>query len=99
MFTEGKVQMEIDLSSHINVPGQYTLKVNPEGETGITIDDPDLFYEGNRALKEFVTVSGNRININQTAQLTDKSNIKVQFFIVSDTPTKGSIVFQPATIY
>ena len=99
MFKEDKVQMEIDLSNYINVPGQYTLNVFPESETEFTIDDPALYYEGNRALDEFLVVTGNKININQTAQITDKSNIKVQFFIESDTPTKGRIEFKPALIY
>ena len=39
MFTDGKVQMEIDLSNRINVPGQYTLKVVSEDEAELTIDD------------------------------------------------------------
>ena len=99
MFKDGKVQVEIDLSAHMNVPGQYTLQVIPEGETELYINEPSLFYQGNRALDEFAVVSGNKININQTAQITDKSKIKIQFFVESDTPIKGRIEFQPALIY
>ena len=99
MFKNGKVQVEVELSNNINVPGQYTLLVIPDEETDIKIDNPEIYYQGTRALDEFVVVSENKININQTAQITDKSKIIVKFSIESNIPHNGKVEFQPAVIY
>ncbi len=99
MFKNGKVQVEVELSNNINVSGQYKLLVIPDEETDIKIDNPEIYYQGTRALDEFVVVSENKTNINQTAQITDKSKIIVKFSIESNIPHNGKVEFQPAVIY
>lgn len=99
MFQNDKVQVEVELSNNINVPGQYTLLVIPDEEIDIKIGNPEIYYQGTRALDEFVVVSENKININQTAQITDKSKIIVKFSIESNISHNGKVEFQPAVIY
>lgn len=99
MFSQGKVDIELDLSEKINVPGQYTLSLVPGEDTEVIIKNPEMYYQGTRAMDEFLTVSGNKININQTAQVTGNSKITIKFSIETEVPCEGKVQFRPALIY
>ncbi|MCK5701492.1 MAG: alpha-L-fucosidase, partial [Cyclobacteriaceae bacterium] len=95
-----EVKIELDLTGKINLPGQFTVKIVSENtDTKVTISDVKLFYEGNPALDKFTSVSGDEININRTAQVTDESKIIVYFNLKCKADCKGKIDFRPALIY
>ena len=63
------------------------------------IDGAKMFYNGNEAMKEFVKTDGNNIFINQTAQITDNSNLCVEFSIIFEHPCNGKVEFKPQLIH
>lgn len=95
-----KLRIDIDLSGKIKVPGQYSLQIVPDSSnTKIQISQIKLYYNGHPALDKFVTVNGNTININRTAQITDESKITVMLKIECPANEKGIINFRPGLIY
>ncbi len=100
IFVSGKAKMEVDLSNLINLPGQYIVKVIPDdSNTQITLSDAQVYYNGAKALQEFVTISGQSINVNRTAIITDQSSSVLTFTIESKTPSNGKITFSAAFVY
>jgi alpha-L-fucosidase len=98
--TKENKAIEIDLTGKIKMPGQFTVKVEPENaDTKIKIENIELIYDGRVVLKSFTTVKGNEININRTAQVTDESKISLRFTLKSKTECRGKILFKPALIY
>ena len=92
--------IEIDLSGKIKMPGQFTVKVESENrDMKFKISNIELIYDGRAALKDFVTVKGNEININRTSQVTAESKISLRFRLKSKTECRGKIQFKPALIY
>lgn len=98
MFADGMTKVEIDLSEKINLPGQYTVKVIPDG-VKIELTEARIHYEGRKALDEFVKISGNEISINRTAQVTNESSSVLFITIRSEEASQGKIAFKPALIY
>ena len=82
------------------MPGQYTVKIVPDS-TGMIIDisEVKMYYDGQGVLDEFVSISGNEISINRTAQVTDESKITLQIKLDCEKPCQGDIMFRPALIY
>ena len=93
------LHLKVDLSEKINVPGQYILSVVPEGKEQFEISNADIFYNGSKAMKEFITIEGYKIHVNQTAQITSKNNLLVVLTIHFDEPCKGNIEFTPELIH
>ncbi|MCD6225340.1 MAG: alpha-L-fucosidase [Deltaproteobacteria bacterium] len=92
--------LEINLTGKIKMPGQFIVKVEPEkADIKFKISNVELIYDGQVALKNFVTVKGNEININRTAQVTGESRISLRFMLKSVTEFRGKILFKPALIY
>lgn len=99
-FTGDKAEFKIDLSININLPGQYSIQLLPENEkTKIKIEKAEIYYEGSKALDEFITIKGNTININRTAMVTDESSSVLLLRLKSAHPGKGKVEFRPAIIY
>lgn len=100
-FDAGKnVDIEVNLTGKIKIPGQFMIKLD-NGEDGeiINITHVALIYDGRRVLDDFITVSGNVININRTAQVTDESTINLVLSIGEGAAGTGHILFKPALIY
>ncbi len=93
------MSLKIELSSHIKLPGQYTLKLSHGDNCMIDIQDADIYYEGRKALAEFVSISGNEIHINRTAQVTGESSSVLHIRFRSDEGCSGVIQFRPSLIY
>jgi len=90
----------LDISGKIKLPGQYTIRIDTEGQDiKIRISELELLYDGNQALDKFVSVSGNEIKINRTAQVTEESRITLIFSLISKKKFKGEIQFRPSFIY
>ncbi len=99
-FTGGRAEFKIDLSKNINLPGQYSVQMIPENEkTKIKIEKAEIYYEGRKALDEFITIKGNTININRTAMVTDESSSVLLLRLKSAHPGNGKVEFRPAIIY
>ncbi len=91
---------KIDLSKKINIPGQFTVKLDPENpNTGIEIAKAEIYYEGHKALDEFLTIKGSELNINRTAMVTDESSSVLHLTIKCLEPCNGTVEFRPAIIY
>jgi len=94
------IKVELDLSGKIKLPGQYTVKVEPDNaDVKIMISAVKLFYDGHLTLDKFTSVSGNEININRTAQVTEESKITLTFRLADKKTCEGSISFRPSLIY
>lgn len=99
-FAGGRVEFKIDLSKDINLPGQYSIQLIPDNEkTKIKIEKAQIYYEGRKALDEFITIKGNDININRTAMVTDESSSVLLLRLKSAHPGNGKVKFRPALIY
>ena len=59
----------------------------------------EIYYEGRKALDEFVHVSGNEISINRTAMVTKESRSILLLSIKCDKKCSGKFLFKPAMIY
>ena len=70
-----------------------------KGDLKIEIVHAEIHYEGRKALDEFVNISGNSININRTAQVTDESSSVLYLHVKCGEPSNGKIDFRPAFIY
>ena len=93
-------EINLDLSKKINEPGQYFVKIetnNPKDK--IKIESVQLYYEGVRALDEYLKVENNQISINRTAQVTTESSSVIKFKIKTIKAVKGTILFRPAMVY
>jgi len=90
-----EIKLKMVLSDVIHVPGQYTLTVEPGSETDVVIKSAEMFYNGNKAMKEFVTVSDNKVSLNQTAQITGKDKMHVEIAISLGETCDGKIMFKP----
>ena len=94
-----EIELKVSLNDKINVPGQYILLVAPELTEKFEILNADMFYNGNKALKEFVNLDGAKVYINQTAQITDKSDLYVKLKIRLNVPCDGTIEFTSNLIH
>lgn len=95
----GKIQLKVELNDKINVPGQYVLTLKPELEVETKIVQASMFYGGNMAMKEFVKIDGLKVLLNQTAQITDKSDLHVILDIQFKEATAGKVEFLPQLIH
>jgi len=94
------VKLDIDLSGKIKLPGQYTVKIKPGiADMKVKISEVQLFYDGHQAMDKFISVSGNEININRTAQVTGESQISLIFKLKCSNSCDGKISFRPSLIY
>lgn len=100
MFVGDTLKISIDLSKKINIPGQYSIQLIPENEgIELAILNAEIHYEGEKALDEFVTVSGNEVNINRMAQVTVESSSILFLSIKCEGGCSVEIKFRPALIY
>ena len=100
MFQSGKTKMEINLSKLINLPGQYIVNVIPTDSTvKIKLTDVEIYYDGSKALPEFVSIAGQSIHVNRTAIVTDKGSSVLTFSIESKIPSNGKVTFGAAFVY
>jgi len=98
-LSENKINLKINLNEKINVPGQYLLTVMPEKKTAVKINKAELFYNGNKTMEEFVKINGNKVSLNQTAQITDKSDLYVEMTISLGKKCAGEVMFKPELIH
>ncbi len=54
-----------------------------------------MFYADNEAMKEFITLIGNKIQINQTTQISNSSDLYVTFEMSFKEKCDGRIEFVP----
>jgi alpha-L-fucosidase len=99
MFSQDLLKVEIDLSEKIKLPGQFSLRIIPGQNEKINIVNAEIFYDGQKALDEFVQSSGNAISINRTAMVTDESTSILLLTIKCFKTCNGRIEFKPALIY
>ena len=100
MFDSGKAKMEVNLSDLITLPGQYIVNVIPsDSSVKIKLADARVYYDGTKALQEFVTISGQSINVNRTSTVTSQCSSVLIFAIESETPCNGKITFNSAFVY
>lgn len=98
--TKENSEIEVELTGKIKMPGQFSVKIEPENEDAILkISNIELIYDGHVVLDDFISVRKNKININRTAQVIDESKITLRFILTSKTECKGKIQFKPALIY
>ena len=90
-----KVSLTINLNNKINLPGQYILEIKTPKNQTFEILDAEMYYNKDKALKEFISIKGNQIYINQTAQITDNSALLVNLKIHTKKPSNGIIYFKP----
>lgn len=87
MFVNDAFDININLTSYIPVPGQYELRLQPEGNI-VHISGATLWYDGQKALNEFLNISDTTVSINRTAQITNETSIVLKL-TVAGTKIKG----------
>jgi len=97
--SKNEIQLKVVLSDKINIPGQYILSVVPELKGEVKILNAEMFYNETPAMKEFISVKGNNIHINQTAQITDNSSLFINLTIRLTQASDGKIEFLPELIH
>lgn len=95
---KNEFEVKVDLSDKINVPGQYILSVLPTIGNA-EIKSAELYYNGNKAMKEFVKIKNENVYVNQTAQVSGESEIFVSLKIHLKEPCSGKIEFRPEFIH
>jgi alpha-L-fucosidase len=99
-FAGGQMEQKIDLSGNIKLPGQYSVKLLPDNaQAEMEIVKAEIYFEGQPALSEFVTIKGNEININRTAMVTPESSSVIHITVKCGEPCNGKVAFRPALIY
>lgn len=99
-FSDGVLELEVDLSAVITLPGQYTVKLTPAGkEDVLIISGAEIHYEGRKALDEFVRINDLEVQINRTAMVTEESRSVLYLTVESEAGCDGKIEFRPALIY
>ncbi|MCG8310734.1 MAG: alpha-L-fucosidase, partial [Cytophagales bacterium] len=98
-IVDNEIELKVRLDDNVHVPGQYVLTIIPETEQKIKVESAVMYYDGNRSMEEFVVVKGNKININQTAQITDNTEIDVTIGLQLKIPCNGKIEFTPKLIH
>ena len=99
-FSNGEIKLKIDLTTFIKLPGQFTIKVVPdENNQVVEIIQAEIYYEGRKALDEFVTIKENEVKINRSAMVTDESSSVLHITLKSLEPCNGKVEFKPALIY
>lgn len=96
MFHQGKMDININLTPYISVPGQYEIKINAGNQDKISIERAELWYDGEKALDEFLTLKDSVVLINRTAQVTNETSILIKLTLSAKDSIKesGSIYFR-----
>lgn len=97
MFSKGKLDININLTPYVPVPGQYEIKVKPDNNAlSVRVAHAELWYDGEKALDEFVTVKDSMVFINRTAQVTNETSImlKVTLSTADSVTSSGGISFR-----
>ncbi len=97
--SNNEIKLKILLNDKINVPGQYILSVMPKLDGKVKIQNAEMFYNGNKAMKEFVRIKGKNVHLNQTAQIIGDSDLYVVLTIHLWKPCGGKIEFKPELIH
>lgn len=90
MFHERKMDININLTPYIPVPGQYEIKINHGKQDLISVRNAELIYDGERALDEFVTNKDSLVMINRTAQVTNETSILIKLTLSAKDSVKES---------
>ena len=90
MFHQGLLDININLTPYIPVPGQYEIKINPGKQDLISVSHAELVYDGERALDEFVTIKDSMVLINRTAQVTNETSILIKLTLSARDGVKES---------
>ena len=90
MFKNEKLDININLTPYIPVPGQYEIKLRPGNNSTAQVSEATLWYDGEKALDEFVKVNDSMVLINRTAQITNETSIMLKLSISSTDSSKGS---------
>lgn len=98
-FQNNKLRLKVQLTGKVNVPGQYVLNFQPANKSGFEIQSAELFYNESKALKEFIEIKKDQVFINQTAQITDNSDLYVEVSLSCDQPCDGEVEFKAVLIH
>lgn len=96
-FNGGKAAFELDLTALIKAPGQYEVKFEQvSGKDSIRINGAELWFDGEKALPEFIIQKGRTLHINRTAQVVKESKIllKVSCNADNNADTRGNILMR-----
>jgi len=98
--TEGAMEILVDLSSYIHLPGQYLVRlISEEAERQVEILGAELHFERGKALDDFIEISGNDIKINRTAMVTEESLSLLHVSVKCQSRYKPKFEFKPALLY
>jgi alpha-L-fucosidase len=95
MFVNNTFDININLTPYIPIPGQYEVKIDPEKGASVKVSHAELWYDGQKVLDEFITISDSAVSINRTAQVTNETSILLKLKLTSSGEKKsGSIRFR-----
>lgn len=95
MFVNNTFDININLTPYIPIPGQYEVKIAPQKGAAIKVAQAELWYDGQKALDQFITITDSTVSINRTAQVTNETSILLKLKLTSvGVKEPGSISFR-----
>ena len=99
-LSDGKLEIVVDLSGVIHLPGQYRLRLSTkEANKGLRIKEAEIYYEGRKALQDFVEIRGNEINLNRTAMVTEESSSVLHLVLDQEGRQDPLVEFKPILLH
>ncbi len=99
-FSKGILEVKVDLSEDIHLPGQYKVRLSSfESVKESAILVAEIYFEGRKALSEFVEIRENEITINRTAMITDESSSVLYLKIKHKGEQDPKLEFRPILLH
>ena len=92
-FKNGVAQVEVDLRPYITKPGQFLVRLDDLGESGIDLQNIKLLYNGREVLEGMLSPieQGELYNINRTAAVVEQSKITLKLKLKTKEPQKARL--------
>lgn len=92
-FKNGHLQLKVNLTSFIPVPGQYKIKIIPpknSQQLKLHVESVKLYFQGEPAPPEFLRkINPFEYNIDQTQQVTKETSTKLQLTLSANSDKVG----------
>lgn len=76
-FKGAKANIEVDISGHIEKPGQFLIRFDDVGHSGTVVEDIEVFYDGHAVHEKVLSAvkQGEIYLLNRHAQIVEQSKI------------------------
>jgi len=92
-FKNGVAQIDVDLRPYITRPGQFLVRLDDLGESGVNIESMQLLYNDREVLEGMLSAieEGELYNINRTAAVVEQSKITLKLKLKANKPQEARL--------